>query len=455
MTLVISLRQRIGAGFASAVLVLVVGAIAWVAVRAAESATAQVEHTREVTVKLDAVLAHLQDAQTAQRGYLLTGERAHLVDYRTGVTRVGGDLTALRTLLEDNPDQRANLAALEPAVRGVVAGLDSVIALRAGPNGLAAAADVVRAGRGTERMRLVRERIDGMRGTEQRVLVERQARAEELRRFSTVVIVGGSLFAFVLAMLANRGIRAAVLEREQQRERVEAQAAQLAAQRLELERSNRELDQFAYVASHDLKAPLRGIANLSTWLEEDLSGALTGEAREHMRLLRGRVQRMERLIDGILEYSRAGRLHAQPESVDVGALLAETVEFLAPPDRSVIRVAPGFPTLATERVPLQQVFMNLIANAVKHARRPDALVDVSARQGDHGWEFVVADNGPGIAPEHHERVFGIFQTLEARDRVEGTGIGLSVVKKLVETRGGRVWIDSVPGAGAAFHFTWP
>lgn len=450
-----SLRQRIEAGFASAVLVLVVGVIAWIAVRAAESATQQVEHTREVTVTLDAVLAHLQDAQTAQRGYLLTGERVHLEPYRVGVEKVGRDLAALRRLLVNNPAQRANLDELEPAVHSVLSVLDSTIALRQRPNGLSAAVQVVRVGRGTRRMNTVRQRIDGMRTTESRVLAIRQSRADELRRFSTTVIVGGSFLAFVLAVLANRGIRAAVMERERQRERLEAQTALLAAQRVELERSNRELDQFAYVASHDLKAPLRGIGNLSAWLEEDLSDALTGEAHEHMSLLRGRVQRMERLIDGILEYSRAGRLHAQPEHVEVDALVGEVVELLAPPSTVSLRVAPDLPTLETERVPLQQVFMNLIANAVKHAHRDDARVDVSAQQRDGVWEFVVADNGPGIAPEYHERVFGIFQTLEARDHVEGTGIGLSVVKKLVEARGGRVWIESAAGTGAAFHFTWP
>ncbi|RYE75781.1 MAG: ATP-binding protein, partial [Myxococcales bacterium] len=113
------------------------------------------------------------------------------------------------------------------------------------------------------------------------------------------------------------------------------------------------------------------------------------------------------------------------------------------------------PTVVAEKVPLQQVFMNLVSNALKYARRPDVLVTVQAAVHPTHWEFTVADNGPGIAPQFHERIWGIFQTLESRDKVEGTGIGLSVVKKIVETRGGRVWVVSDPGAGAAFHFTWP
>jgi len=222
-----------------------------------------------------------------------------------------------------------------------------------------------------------------------------------------------------------------------------------------LERSNRELDQFAYVASHDLKAPLRGIANLSQWIEEDLSDRMTAEAHEHMRLLRGRVHRLEALIEGILSYSRAGRVRDKVEAVDVGRLVADVVELLAPHPGAVVEIAPGMPALQAERVPLQQVFMNLVGNALKYAQRGDPHVRVEARDAGVCWEFSVADNGPGIAPQYHARIWGIFQTLEARDKIEGTGIGLSVVQKIVESRGGRAWVESAEGQGATFRFTWP
>src|SRR5690606_10233872 len=171
----------------------------------------------------------------------------------------------------------------------------------------------------------------------------------------------------------------------------------------------------------------------------------------------GRVRRMEALIDGILAYSRAGRTSTAPEPVDVGALVREVVELLAPPAAATVRIADDLPTIETERVPLQQVFMNLIGNALKFTLtvRPDPTIEVAWRDFGDDVEFSVRDNGPGVAPEYQERIWGIFQTLAARDKVEGTGIGLSVVKKIVERRGGRVSLASAPGEGAAFTFVWP
>lgn len=222
-----------------------------------------------------------------------------------------------------------------------------------------------------------------------------------------------------------------------------------------LARSNQELDQFAYVTSHDLKAPLRGIANLSQWIEEDLGETLAGDNKSQMELLRGRVHRMEALIDGILQYSRVGRARARPEPVDTGTLVAEVVELLAAPAEVSVEVMPGMPVVNVERVPLQQVFLNLVGNAIKHTGRSNPAIEVRAVDDGEMIQFSVSDNGQGIAPQYHERIFGIFQTLEARDKVEGTGIGLSVVKKMVELKGGRVWVESDLGQGATFYFTWP
>ena len=222
-----------------------------------------------------------------------------------------------------------------------------------------------------------------------------------------------------------------------------------------LARSHEELDRLAYVMAHDLKAPLRSIANLATWIEEDLGESTPTEIREHLRLLSGRVYRMESLINGILEYARAGRLQEPLVEVDVGGLIADVVELLEAPAECRIDVAPGMPMLRTHRPALRRVFTNLMANAIKHARRDDPTIRIGARNLGWAYEFFVSDDGPGIQPRFHERIFDIFTTLESRDKEENTGMGLAVVKKIVETVGGGIRIESQEGQGARFLVTWP
>lgn len=222
----------------------------------------------------------------------------------------------------------------------------------------------------------------------------------------------------------------------------------------ELEKTNDELDQFAYAASHDLRAPLRGISNLATWIEEDLGGATPKKVREHIAMLKGRASRMDKLINGLLELARVGRVRQKAERVDVTELLHETIDLLSAPEASRILIVGAMPMMIAERFALQQVFLNLILNAVQHAGRKDVIVRIMATERPDEYEFAVSDNGVGIPVEHHERVWQIFQTLQARDIVESTGIGLTIVRKQVEANGGRAWIEP-GGPGATVRFTWP
>jgi signal transduction histidine kinase len=223
-----------------------------------------------------------------------------------------------------------------------------------------------------------------------------------------------------------------------------------------LEKSNKELDQFAYVVSHDLKAPLRGIANLSQWIEDDLAEKMDDQTKEHLTLLRGRVTRLENLIAGILAYTRAGRERGETIRLDTKDLVHECWELLAPPETATLDVASPMPTVVTRRPQLQQVFMNLIGNAVKY--NPGRAITIDVGIGSHKgrfYEFFVKDNGVGIAPEFHGKIWGLFQTLERRDKIESTGIGLSIVRKIVESQGGTTRVESRLGEGATFFFTWP
>jgi PAS domain S-box-containing protein len=252
-----------------------------------------------------------------------------------------------------------------------------------------------------------------------------------------------------------------ITERQQAEENLQVRASELtrlskilARTNEELAEKNQELEQFAYVTSHDLKAPLRAIANLSEWIEEDLAGQLPAENQRQMTLLRRRVYRLEALINGLLEYYRAGRTKVTTEAVDVNLLLAEIIDSLAPSATLKIEIEPGMPTLQTKKLLLSQVFSNLISNAIKYHPRSDGHIKISAQERERFYEFAVADDGLGIAPEHQDKVFTIFQTLQSRDQTESTGIGLAIVKKIIETEGGEISLESQLGEGATFRFTW-
>jgi PAS domain S-box-containing protein len=224
---------------------------------------------------------------------------------------------------------------------------------------------------------------------------------------------------------------------------------------LELVRSNADLEEFAYVASHDLKAPLRAISNLAQWISEDVAATASVETTENLKLLRGRVMRLQSLMDGLLAYARIGRSLDNIEDVDIANVVGEVVSELSPPPGIIVAFQGPRLTLRTHRASLQVVLQNLIGNAVRHHDRAEGLVTISARRVDGLVEFRVSDDGPGIAERFHDRIFVMFQTLASRDDVEASGIGLAIVKKRIEGHGGRIRVESSPPVrGTNFVFTW-
>jgi two-component system sensor kinase FixL len=235
------------------------------------------------------------------------------------------------------------------------------------------------------------------------------------------------------------------------REAEQRQAQLLAA----VEDSNRELSSFAHVVSHDLKAPLRAIDSLLKWLVAYYGERLDAEGRGVVNLLLARVKRMHDLIDGILEYSRAGRALEEMADVDLATLVPDGVSALTPPEHVSVSLDGEFPVVRLSRVKLEQVFQNLLANAIKYSDKPQGLIRVGCSDVGECWKFAVSDNGPGIAEKDQERIFELFQTLAPQDQSDSTGVGLAVVKKIVETYGGRVWVESKNGEGSTFYFTLP
>ncbi|HNY77873.1 MAG: ATP-binding protein [Sedimentisphaerales bacterium] len=223
----------------------------------------------------------------------------------------------------------------------------------------------------------------------------------------------------------------------------------------ELRRSNKELQDFAYVTAHDLKAPLRGIGTLTDWITSDYADKLDTQGQEQLHLLKGRVSRMSELIDSILHYSEIGRTAKCLERVDLRVLVPEVIAQVAPPPTIRVTIEDTLPVVISERVRLIQVFQNLISNAVKYMDKPEGTIRIGCFEQEQYWTFSVADNGPGIDQKYFGKIFEMFQTLARRDELESTGIGLAVVKKIVELHGGTVWIESTVGEGSTFFFTLP
>lgn len=223
----------------------------------------------------------------------------------------------------------------------------------------------------------------------------------------------------------------------------------------ELESANEELRSFAYVVSHDLKAPLRAIGALADWLSTDYADKFNDEGKEHMRLLVNRVHRMGNLIDGILQYSRVGRVREALVSVDLGQVVREVIDLLSPPANVTISVENSLPVIIAEPTRIQQIFQNLLSNAIKYADKPQCKIRIACSDEGEHWKLSITDNGPGIESRHFEKIFQLFQTLAPRDRIESTGVGLALVKKIVEIYGGHIWIESTIGEGSTFFFTLP
>ncbi|MBI1215084.1 MAG: hypothetical protein GC185_04600 [Alphaproteobacteria bacterium] len=225
----------------------------------------------------------------------------------------------------------------------------------------------------------------------------------------------------------------------------------------QIRQSNEELERYAYITAHDLRSPLRAIDNLSRWIEEDLEGVMQDETRQHMAAMRQRVARMEKLLSDTLEYSRISRdaKKTSGEIMTAAMLVEDAVAMAAPPPGVTVRIGEELAGIELHRLPVQQVFYNLINNAIKHRDGETGTVAVSAETGPDFYTFTVADDGPGIEKRYHEKIFEMFQTLKPRDEREGSGMGLAIVKKILTTQGGIIKVESEAGKGTRFYFTWP
>lgn len=247
-----------------------------------------------------------------------------------------------------------------------------------------------------------------------------------------------------------------VKERKEDEKRLKELNQSLAEKTKELERSNAELEQFAFVASHDLQEPLRMITGFLAQLEKKYSDVLDERAEKYIYFATDGAKRMRQIILDLLDFSRVGRIDTEKEKIDLNVLVKEVLSLnkkLITDTGASVHVQ-DLPEIVAARSPVRQLFQNLINNALKyhhHENIPE--VKVSYSEVDEFWEFRVEDNGIGIKKEYDEKIFNIFQRLHGKEEFEGSGVGLAICKKIVEGHGGEIWVESEPGEGSTFYFT--
>jgi PAS domain S-box-containing protein len=291
-------------------------------------------------------------------------------------------------------------------------------------------------------------RHGGQRASDQERFLRRGGDPFPVEYTATPFLRGGALRGAVVSFRD-------ITRRRQREEEAAAHARQLERLNRRLVRTNEELEQFAYVASHDLKAPLRAVGNLALWIREDLNEGNHAEVARHLELMQGRVARMQNLLADLLRFARIGREAPELKEVDTGNLVRELIDLLDPPPGMTVEPRGPMPSLFTATAPLEHVLLNLVSNALKHHDRPDGEIVISASVEEDLVTFRVADDGPGIPEQYRRRIFRVFQTLKPRDEVETSGMGLAIVKKIVEAAGGTIRVEANEPRGAAFLFTWP
>ncbi|MEW5942823.1 MAG: PAS domain S-box protein [Pseudomonadota bacterium] len=578
-----SIENKVLAGFGVAVaILLLLGALAYQSTLRYVEASRRVTQTHEALATLEEIFSLMNQAETGQRAYIITGDESYLPRRDAAIARIGELTLQLKQLTADEAEQQRRIPELARQIAARLALLDRTLEARKS-QGFEAARQRLIAGSGRSEMDALRSMVTAMQEHE-RALLQQRADTERENAHRTLAMFSlALLFAVAFLTLLYLRIRQEIGERKQAEEALVEQAERLresearvhaivetaaegiivineqgvidrfnpAAERIfgyaaaemagknvsmlmpspyreahdgylaryletgekrvigsgrevtgmrksgatfpmelavselrladhllftgivrditerkqaeerqarlvyELESANEELKNFAYVVSHDLKAPLRAIGSLADWVVTDYADRLDDEGKEHMRLLLSRVRRMDGLIDGILQYSRVGRVKEASVAVDLDQLVHEVVDLLAPPANITIAIDNPLPTVVAERTRLQQVFQNLLSNAIKYLDKPEGKIRVGCAAAGDKWKLSVSDNGPGIEERHFEKIFQLFQTLAPRDRVESTGVGLALVKKIVEMYGGEIWVESKVGEGSTFFFTLP
>jgi signal transduction histidine kinase len=455
-----------GAGAALAIL-LFVGWFSYDSTRRNEKDRQWVAHTHLVLEKLDSVLGNLIDAETGQRSFLFTGKALFLDPYNDALSHIHENVEELRELTADNAIQQQTLDALEPMIAAKLSYLKGSIEARE-KDGTEASADAGLEETSKQHMDVIRITIGYMKQEEGRLLAIRTKETSESSARTKAAIVVGNTVALLFLSLAGIVILQELSHRRVAEEEVRALNAgleqrvaerteELAERARDLTRSNAELQQFAYVASHDLQEPLRMVASFTQLLAKRYRDKLDDDARDFINFAVDGATRMQTLISDLLAYSRVGTQGKALEPTRCDAVMDRVLDSLklAIEETGVVITRDRLPAILGDPVQIGQLFQNLLTNALKFRGDKAPQVRISVEQDGCDWKISVSDNGIGISPEHSDRIFVIFQRLHTKTDYPGTGIGLAICKKIVERHGGRIWVEATPGGGSTFCFTIP
>jgi signal transduction histidine kinase len=418
-------------------------------------------HTHKVIEELKDSLSSLQDVETGERGYLVTAAPEFLEPFRWGLQRAKGHIDEVRSLTEDNPDEQIAVKRLSIlAQQKMVLAQESVNA--AAPNNKVSQVSAQREGKKV--MDACREQVKIMIGREENLLGER---ASGLRFFQNAVWIttsGLALLAIALLYWVFRITQSAINDEKQrvaqlntemeQRKRVESALKQTT---VNLSRSNADLQQFAYVASHDLQEPLRAVTGFLTLLSSKQVGKLDADSQKYITHAVEGAQRMRALINDLLAYARVESRAKEFETVQLSRVLERVKSDLSVQisENGAEISANDLPTVWGDASQLGQLFQNLVGNAIKFRSSAVPIIKIQCTPQNDQYLFSVQDNGRGFDMEHAERIFVIFQRLQGREQASGTGIGLALCKKIVDQHGGKIWVESKPDHGSTFFFTMP
>ncbi len=398
--------------------------------------------------------AAIRDAESGQRGFLLTGERAYLLPYDAGQADVPRHLERLRAMTEGDPVLNRNVSTLAGLVDDKLAELRTTVELATAGRREEALLRV-RAGEGQRLMERIRGESAAFAAREDNRATARRASLERRRRFGDFLEPAVTVLALGLAA----GTFISLLRQFGRTQRAEAS---LRENGTKLERANEELRSFAYSVAHDLRAPLRAINGFAGVLTEDHGRELGPEAQQALDRITANGTRMSRLIDDLLALSRVSTLEVQPRRIEMNAMVREVCDELMGGLRGEasgveLSLPDNLPLAAGDPSLIRQVWVNLVANALKFSRgQSPARIEIGGTTA--GADFVtyfVRDNGAGFDMKYLGKLFGPFQRLHRPDEFEGTGIGLALVKRIIQRHGGAVWAESNEGQGALFAFTLP